>query len=233
VSIEFINLYKEVMPYTLLTPDRLWYLWLLPRLQLEEQIFGEFAELGVYKGGSAKMIYQSVHGDCPMSLFDTFEGIPQSQVTDRDYHTRNKVIEEEGARGLMQAGSFSCPEEEVAKLMKNDKDNVWIYKGAVPNDDVKHQVGHVAFSFVHIDMDLYEPTAWALDFFFERMSPGGVFVVDDYGHLNGVTEAVKEFVGEKELKAVQSAFMQCVIRKPLVTEKMKWDPSNILWQFGG
>jgi hypothetical protein len=230
MSIEFINLYKEVMPYTLLTPDRLWYLWLLPRLQGEEGIDGAFAELGVYKGGSSKMIYESVGGGTDMFLFDTFSGIPVEQIKDFDYHTRNKLDDDDLPKGMMSAGAFSCPVEKVAELFRGKK-NVYLIPGLFPES--ARDMDEAVFSFVHVDMDLYEPTKAALEFFFDKMPPGGIFVVDDYGHLNGVTQAVKEFTEGKELKAIQSAFMQCIIRKPLVTEKMKWDPSNILWQFGG
>ena len=230
MSQEFIDLYKDVADYTLLTPDRLWYLWTLPRSVVEEKVEGDFAEVGVYKGGSAKMIYQSVHGQRAIHLFDTFEGVPQSQVSERDYHTKNFVYEDEGAKGLMSGGVFAASEEEVAELFRG-KENVTLYKGIFPDTSVA--VEDKTFAFVYLDADLYEPTKAGLNFFYEKLSQGGIIVVDDYGHLNGVTQAVKEFAEEKEVKAVQSAFMQCVIRKPLIKEGLSWDPSNILWQFGG
>jgi hypothetical protein len=91
----------------------------------------------------------------------------------------------------------------------------------------------IKYSFVHVDMDIYEPTRAALEFFYKRMNEGGVFVVDDYGHLKGVTKAVDEFAAENQLKVIQSAFMQCVIRKPISKQVVpEWNPKHILWQFG-
>ena len=36
-------------------------------------------------------------------------------------------------------------------------------------------------SFVHLDVDLYEPTRACLDYFLPRLSPGGFVICDDYG----------------------------------------------------
>lgn len=228
MSVEFIDLYKDVHEKTLLTPDRLWYVWYLPRTQVENNIEGQFAELGVFQGGSAKMIYQSVHGAVPIHLFDTFEGIPEKQLTDHDYHIRSNPLEEAKAQGMMGAGAFSSPIEQTIELFK-DRDNVFVYKGMFP--ETADPVKDVVFSFVHIDMDIYVPVLEALKFFYGRLSLGGIMVVDDYGHLNGATKAVDEFAEAKGLKIRNTAFMQCALRKPFPETTENWDPNNILWQF--
>ena len=52
------------------------------------------------------------------------------------------------------------------------------------------------FSFVHIDVDLYEPTRDSLAFFLPRMTAGGIIVVDDYGFATcpGATQAVDDIL---------------------------------------
>jgi hypothetical protein len=37
------------------------------------------------------------------------------------------------------------------------------------------------FCFLHLDVDLLQPTHDALEFFYPRMVPGGVILCDDYG----------------------------------------------------
>lgn len=232
MSVEFIDLYKKVMDHTLLTPDRLWYLWLLPRLLSEANIKGEHAELGTYRGGSARMIYDSCHGNFPLHVFDTFSGLPASQIRDKvDYHTRNNPYDNDMPKGVIGAGSFASDLSEVVAFLKNDKDNVHFYPGTFP--DTFEPVKGGKFSFVHIDMDLYEPTAAALSLFWKILVPGGLMVLDDYGHLHGVTHAVNEFSLEENIPVNHTAFMQCVLRKPGVTDTTTWHPDNILWQFGG
>ena len=52
------------------------------------------------------------------------------------------------------------------------------------------------FAFVHVDVDLYQPTLDSLKFFYPRLLPGGVIVVDDYGYsvFPGAKRAVDEFL---------------------------------------
>ena len=50
---------------------------------------GAFAEVGVYKGGSAKLICEA-KGDKTFHAFDTFEGLPPSCDSDRGVHRDNQ-----------------------------------------------------------------------------------------------------------------------------------------------
>lgn len=53
--------------------------------------------------------------------------------------------------------------------------------------------------FVHVDVDMYEPTKAALEFFWDYLVPGGCIVIDDYNHtvFEGATRAVDEFLRDK------------------------------------
>ncbi len=49
---------------------------------------------------------------------------------------------------------------------------------------------------MHLDVDLYAPTRFALDFFDRRLVTGGIVVVDDFRVVScpGVEQAVEEFL---------------------------------------
>lgn len=51
------------------------------------------------------------------------------------------------------------------------------------------------FCFVHIDVDLYQPTYDSLAFFYERTSSGGIILCDDYGFITcpGAKAAMDSF----------------------------------------
>jgi hypothetical protein len=53
-------------------------------------------------------------------------------------------------------------------------------------------------ALMHIDTDLYQPTKDALHLLFDRLSPGAIVIVDDYGNVScpGVTAAVDEYGAE-------------------------------------
>jgi hypothetical protein len=58
------------------------------------------------------------------------------------------------------------------------------------------------FSFVHLDLDLAEGTASALEFFYPRLLPGGIVIGDDYG-LTPIRETFTAFfAGRNDARAV-------------------------------
>ena len=53
---------------------------------------------------------------------------------------------------------------------------------------------HVRFSYIHLDLDVYEPTKFCLDLLWPHLSPGGKIVFDDYNGFEGATLAIEEFL---------------------------------------
>ena len=54
------------------------------------------------------------------------------------------------------------------------------------------------FSFVHLDVDLYDTTMFCLEFFYPRMVAGGIILSHDYQNNQGVNKAINEFFEGKE-----------------------------------
>jgi O-methyltransferase len=54
------------------------------------------------------------------------------------------------------------------------------------------------FCVAHIDCDLYEPAKAGLEFFYPRLSPGGLLIVHDYAnpHWDGIKRAMDEYCRE-------------------------------------
>ena len=71
------------------------------------------------------------------------------------------------------------------------------FKGWIP--ERFSEVESKTFSFVHIDVDMYEPIRDSILFFYPRMKKGGIIVFDDYGFLGfpGAKPAVDEFFKDK------------------------------------
>lgn len=86
-------------------------------------------------------------------------------------------------------------------------------KGYFP-DTVQGLEGHT-FCFVYLDADLYTSIRDGLAFFYPRMIPGGVIVIDDYGTDNwpGVEKAVYEFCVENNVLPIKNVWWQGLIIK--------------------
>ncbi len=50
-----------------------------------------------------------------------------------------------------------------------------------------------AIAILRIDTDWYESTLHELTHLWPRLSPGGVLIIDDYGHMPGARQAVDQF----------------------------------------
>ncbi|GDX40732.1 hypothetical protein LBMAG21_10240 [Armatimonadota bacterium] len=146
---------------SLISPERLEALCSLLATAPEA---GEVWECGVYQGGSALWLERARQGR-PLRLFDTFQGHPvPDPLHDHPNHP---------------AGRFSETSETRVRSLFAGCSDVHIYPGAIP--DTFRGFESVRLSFVHLDMDLYASTRAALAFCWERLLPGGIIALDDYG----------------------------------------------------
>lgn len=156
---------------------------------------GDIAEVGVFKGGSAKLICEA-KGEKVLHLFDTFEGLPDiCEMDDPE-----------------QVGKGQCLSSfETVKKYLEKYPYVYIYKGIFPStaDPVKNK----RFSFVNLDVDLYESTLNCLEFFYYRMNAGGIIISHDYTFHTGVKKAIDGFFEEKPEPVISLAGSQCLIVK--------------------
>lgn len=164
--------------------DRRWMLHQL--LLLANAVPGDTAECGVFNGSSSFVICQAnseaVASGKKHHLFDSFEGLSAPDENDGEH---------------WKAGDLSYGVERVQKNLSRFEDATHYYPGWIP--DRFEDVSDVRFSFVHVDVDLYQPTRDSVRFFYERMNPGGVILVDDYGFTScpGATQAVDEVLEGK------------------------------------
>jgi O-methyltransferase len=71
-------------------------------------------------------------------------------------------------------------------------ENILLHPGYFP--ETAEQVRNEIFALVNLDADLYRPTRAALDFFYPRLSPGGIIFIHDYNYKwEGIKKAVDEF----------------------------------------
>lgn len=146
------------------------------------------AEFGVYTGYTTRMLLDM---GFDVIAFDSFSGIKGS-----------------GENDIMQDGEFSV-EDVLAETFERIT-GAYIVAGTLP-DTLEGRDDR--FNFVHLDLDVYEPTLAVLRHVYPRMLRGGVIVLDDYGyHITpGIKKAVDEFVAESGAKFIYLTSGQGVI----------------------
>ena len=176
ISPELFMIEKQVRDRT-----RFFQFWLQTGRLKNERITGAFAELGVYQGESARVLHH-LDPTRKFYLLDTFEGF-----TDRD------LEHETGEAATYSILNFA--DTSVEKVLKKvgGNNNLIVCKGFFP--DTSGILEGEEFALVNIDADLYQPTKAGLEFFYPRLSPGGIIFIHDYNHSwSGVKKAVDEFL---------------------------------------
>ncbi|MBW7876006.1 MAG: class I SAM-dependent methyltransferase [Candidatus Cloacimonetes bacterium] len=177
-------------------------------MRLVSGVEGDTSECGVYNGGSSYIILLGTAGTNKIHyLFDSYEGLSSPGDKDGKYWT---------------PGDLNYSESSVIDNLKEFSGRFVSYKGWIP--DRFNEISERRFSFVHIDVDLYEPTLNSLEFFYERMNPGGIILIDDYGFQTcpGATEAVDRFLETMPEKPVMLPSGGAFILKGITTGANVW-----------
>lgn len=131
------------------------------------RVEGDFVECGVFQGFCSAVATRYLDfgsRDKQWYLYDTFTGIPADQLDPGQQNPR--VFEQEGLYEACRQRFAAYP-------------NVQVIQGRVP--DVLRERAPQKVAFMHIDMNSAAAEMGALEFFWERLTPGAVIVLDDYG----------------------------------------------------
>lgn len=166
---------------------------------------GNAIEVGVYQGGSLKVIAQAMPHKTVYG-YDTFEGLPVEKSSDKEVH---------------KPGEFSDTslESVTSNLGNCGVRNFKLRKGLFP-DCLGENEGPNLLCFAHLDVDFEQATRECLEWVASRLCSGGIIVIDDYDWQNCpmVKPVVDEFVKPVMVK-VQTGFSYT---GPLMT-KTEWE----------
>ena len=137
---------------------------------------GDFVECGVYKGDMSWVVTELVDlagAHRSFFLYDTFEGFAPQYSSEDDFPLAPQFFH-------MADQGYRAPHlyESVCQRF-SEKSYVKVIKGVVP--DVLLEISPDQIAFMHIDMNSAVPEVGALELLFERVSPGGLVIFDDYG----------------------------------------------------
>jgi len=192
---------REVRPWTMTSPERIFALIQAVRYISASDIPGAIVECGVWKGGSmaavARTLLQMEDARRELYLFDTFAGMPNPTEKDVEY-TGKKA-----SQALADSPGIRCddaPLEQVKEVL---------YATGYPREKMHFVRGRVeetipasapdAISLLRLDTDWYSSTKHELVHLFPRISPAGVIIIDDYGHWRGSRHACDEYFVQNQI----------------------------------
>ncbi len=199
VSPEDRALYESVTPYTMTSVERVITLAGYVRHLVAQRVPGAFVECGVWRGGSSMCIARTLLQlgvTRELHLFDTFSGM--SAPTDDDLTLLGKrAADLLRATPREQDDSLWCWAS-LADVRRNllstgyPEARIHLVEGKV--EDTIPDAAPPEIALLRLDTDWYESTRHELEHLYPRVSPGGIIVVDDYGHWAGARKAVDEFL---------------------------------------
>jgi len=159
---------------------------------LADGVPGDLIETGAWRGGAT--IYMrailAAHGvtDRKVWVADSFEGLPpydgrfDADAGDQ-HHTRDELaVSVDDVKENFQR--YDLLDDQVQFLVG------W-FSETLPSAPIDH------LSVLRLDGDMYASTTDALDSLYDKVSPGGFVIVDDYGAVPASARAIHDFRGSR------------------------------------
>jgi O-methyltransferase len=194
---KFSETYKAVRNNTLVDRARCFSHYQL--VQQAMKVPGDILEVGVWRGGTAAVLAQTA-SDRTVYLADTFKGVVKAS----DWE-------------VYEGGEYADTSSELVINFFKDLhlDNYKILEGVFP-EETGHEIEGETLAYVHIDVDVYLSAKDAFNFVWDKLSPGGLVVFDDYGfisHCPGVYRFVNEIKDDADKVFVHNLNGQAYIIK--------------------
>ena len=196
---------RGALPYTMTGVPRLQALVDTVRYLTTREIPGAFVECGVWKGGSVLAMIRTLQSlgvdDRDIYLYDTFTGMTEPTEADTSSYAPAALDMWQETDGNVQPEFFDpsiFSEEGVRSTVLSSgypEERIHLVRGPVEETLPERSPGEIAL--LRLDTDWYESTRHELEHLWDRLVPGGILVLDDYGHWAGARRAVDEFFGRR------------------------------------
>ena len=195
---EFLEIWRDVEEYTMTYSERGYALFKAVEYLTKNRIAGDFAECGVWRGGSCMLMALTLRlfnaEERMIHLYDTFAGM--TEPTDEDVITWN----DRGVREKWEKDTFESWAVGVKEVQQNMVCTGYSEAG------LRYVVGDVEqtlekdvpakLALLRLDTDWYRSTRKELEVLYPKLVPGGILIIDDYGHFKGAKKAVDDYFEE-------------------------------------
>jgi hypothetical protein len=197
--------------FTMIGLKRLQNFRALIETAIEEGIQGDIVETGVWRGGASIMAKAVIEtrGDKSrrVVLADSFEGLPPPDLA---------AFPQDAGSTLHQETPLAVTLEQVRKNFERFSlldERVVFLKGWFRDTMPAAPVDRIAV--LRLDGDMYESTILPLRYLYDKVSPGGFVIVDDYW-LGPCKAAIHDFLAERGIgpEVIPIDGMGVYFRKP-------------------
>ncbi|MEB3361005.1 MAG: TylF/MycF/NovP-related O-methyltransferase [Synechococcaceae cyanobacterium] len=173
---------------------------------------GDFVECGVNRGFISSAIMEFLNWnqyEQTFYLLDTFNGIDPSALSEDDLQhgvlDRNKTL---------LASEYYVKSAESVKINFSQWQNVRIVEGSIPQ--TLSLIDPTAIAYLHLDLNCAGPEIEAIKFFWNRLLPGAIILLDDYAYRGYESQkrAWDVFARQKQVMIASLPTGQGLLLKP-------------------
>ena len=181
-----------VKPFTMVSEERLQNVLQSVQNAINNNIAGDFVEIGVWKGGiimAMALKCKQMGVTRKIHAYDTFQGMTSPSFVDVDLNGND-------AQSILpQVMCYSSFQETKGNIDKVDYPHIEYHMG----DILKTNLALIppAIAVLRLDTDWYDLTKFEIEHFEPNVSLSGIIIIDDYGHWQGCKKAVDEFISTK------------------------------------
>lgn len=194
-----MNDIKKYRKFSMLTYPRLEHL----KQEVEKYKDNEnvcFVECGVAKGGALALIRDFSNKKSIIYAFDSFNCMPS--LTEKDENETRALTHNFDKKGTTFIGKKFAKKSDVIETFNNLNSTLYkvkIIEGYIQDTFPKNigQINNIAV--LHLDLDFYEGTLFALEHLYDKVIQGGVIIIDDYGAYKGCRNAVHDFRTQRNI----------------------------------
>jgi O-methyltransferase len=153
-----------------------------------------YVQCGVAKGGALALIRDFSNKHTAIYGFDSFNHMPN--LTENDENEDRALKHNFDKNGNKYIGKMFANESDVIntfKKLNTSFDNVKLIKGYIQDTFPNHINNINNIAVLHLDLDFYEATMYALENLYDKVIQNGVIIIDDYGAYKGCRNAVHDF----------------------------------------
>ena len=192
-----IKYFQEI---TLASELNLWSIYQSLNHIKKENIEGDIVECGVYNGNTLAFIGE-INDELKLNKniwgYDTFDGFVKNSFTDKDvdFKTGKKV-------SYISTDIYYSLNDVKKNIFQNNNKNFEKY--IFIEGDILKTLNNIEnipnkISFLRMDTDIYKTTKKQLEILYDKLVPGGVLHIDDYGICPGVKSAVDDYFSNQDI----------------------------------
>jgi O-methyltransferase len=202
---DFLAIRERAKKFTMTSPERQYALYKATQYVVANAIQGDVVECGVWRGGSSMIVALALQHfgstEKTLYLYDTFGGMSEPTTEDVDLQgTPSAERWRSEQKNGFNAWDYA-PFEDVQRNMASThypQHKIVYVRGKV--EDTIPATLPASIALLRLDTDWYESTRHELDHLFPLLVPGGVLLIDDYGHWAGAKKAVDEYLEKHKIK---------------------------------